>query len=73
MPPAERVLTQNELNRALLARQLLLERARLSLPRAVFGDNLLADIRIGPDGRLYQLGSSPVSGVSIYRYSLEQS
>ena len=47
--------------------------ARLSLPRAVFGDNLLADIRIGPDGRLYQLGSSPVSGVSIYRYSLEQS
>jgi Winged helix DNA-binding domain len=31
----ERVLTQPELNRALLARQLLLERAKLSLPRAV--------------------------------------
>jgi hypothetical protein len=31
----ERVLTQRELNRALLARQLLLERARLSLPRAL--------------------------------------
>jgi hypothetical protein len=31
----ERVLTQRELNRALLARQLLLERKRLSLPRAV--------------------------------------
>jgi hypothetical protein len=30
-----RVLTQRELNRALLARQLLLRRARLSLPRAV--------------------------------------
>ena len=32
---AARVLTQRELNRALLARQLLLERARLPLPRAV--------------------------------------
>jgi hypothetical protein len=31
----ERVLTQRELNRALLARQLLLERAKLPLPRAV--------------------------------------
>jgi hypothetical protein len=32
---SERVLTQRELNRALLARQLLLERVRLPLPRAV--------------------------------------
>jgi hypothetical protein len=32
---AERVLTQRELNRALLARQLLLERTSLPLPRAV--------------------------------------
>jgi hypothetical protein len=31
----ERTLTQPDLNRALLARQLLLERARLSLPRAL--------------------------------------
>jgi Winged helix DNA-binding domain len=31
----ERALTQRELNRALLARQLLLERAKLPLPRAV--------------------------------------
>jgi Winged helix DNA-binding domain len=32
---AERTLTQRDLNRALLARQLLLERARLPIPRAV--------------------------------------
>jgi hypothetical protein len=31
----ERVLTQRELNRALLARQLLLERARMSIPKAL--------------------------------------
>src|ERR687888_43156 len=31
----ERVLTQRELNRALLARQLLLKRASTSLPRAL--------------------------------------
>ena len=32
---SERVLSQRELNRALLARQLLLRRARLSVPRAI--------------------------------------
>jgi hypothetical protein len=34
---SDRVLTQRELNRALLARQLLLERSRLPIPRAVQG------------------------------------
>jgi len=33
--PAPRTLTQRELNRALLARQLLLERERLTIPRAL--------------------------------------
>jgi hypothetical protein len=45
-------------------------RIEFSLRRAVFGDNLLADVRIGPDGALYQLASSPETGVEIYRYSL---
>src|ERR671932_463489 len=35
MAGSERVLTRRELDRALLARQLLLERKRLPLPRAV--------------------------------------
>jgi DNA glycosylase AlkZ-like len=34
-PDGERVLSQRELNRALLARQLLLERGRMSIPRAL--------------------------------------
>ena len=32
---SERVLSQRELNRALLARQLLLERGRMSVPKAL--------------------------------------
>jgi hypothetical protein len=45
-------------------------RSRLTLARAVFGDNLLSDVRIGPDGRLYQLASSPTDGVTILRYPI---
>jgi hypothetical protein len=36
----------------------------------VYGDNILADVRIGPDGNVYQLSSSPQTGVTISRYSL---
>ena len=45
-------------------------RSQFSLPHAVFGDNVLPDVRFGPDGKLYELGSSPVAGVVISRYSL---
>ena len=53
-------------------------RARFSLPssswlntggRSAWGD-VITDLRIGPGSRLYQLGSSPTTGVKIYRYSL---
>jgi hypothetical protein len=46
-------------------------RAKFSLPRAVFGDNILPDVRFGPDGKVYELGSDPTTGVVISRYSLE--
>ena len=45
-------------------------RARLPLRLAAFGENVLADVRVGPDGKLYQLASSPDTGVTISRYSL---
>ena len=45
-------------------------KAHFSLRHAVFGDNLFADLRVGPDGKLYQLGSSPTAGVTISRYAL---
>jgi hypothetical protein len=43
---------------------------RFSVPYAMWGTSLLTDLRIGPDGALYQLGSSPATGVVISRYSL---
>jgi hypothetical protein len=48
-------------------------RARVSLghrsPLAGWGD-MVTDLRVGPDGALYQLGTSPQTGLSIRRYSL---
>jgi hypothetical protein len=44
--------------------------SRVSLHHAVYGDNLLPDVRVGPDGRLYQLHSDPSTGVRIVRYLL---
>ena len=45
-------------------------RSRLSLPNSLWGDTALPDLRVGPDGSLYQLASSPTAGVTISRYPL---
>jgi hypothetical protein len=45
-------------------------RARFSLPFSIWGDALYADLRLGPDGKLYQLTTSHDTGIAIYRYSL---
>ena len=50
---AERILTQRDLNRATLARQLLLKRAKLPVPRALE--------RVA--GLQAQLGSAPYVGL----------
>jgi hypothetical protein len=41
-----------------------------SLRHAIYGESFFADLRVGPDGALYQLSSSPTSGVTVSRYSL---
>jgi hypothetical protein len=38
--------------------------------RVVYGDAPMTGLRVGPDGRLYQLRSSRAAGVSIARYSV---
>ena len=45
-------------------------RVRFSLVPRVWGARLLTDLRVGPDGRLYQLSTSPATGIMINRYSL---
>jgi hypothetical protein len=45
---------------------------RFPVTNAVFGEgSYYADLRIGPDGKLYQLATSPSAGVDIRRYSLK--
>jgi hypothetical protein len=44
--------------------------AKLSLKRAVFGDSLLPDLRVGADGKLYQLSTSPDTGITVARFPL---
>jgi hypothetical protein len=45
-------------------------RSRLSLLNRLWGDTAQPDLRIGPDGKLYQLATSPTTGVTITRYPL---
>lgn len=45
-------------------------RDRFSLPRALWGDTALPDLRVGPDGKLYALATSPATGVAVARYAL---
>jgi hypothetical protein len=45
-------------------------RVRLPLSHALWGDTALPDLRVGPDGKLYQLATSRETGVVISRYSL---
>jgi hypothetical protein len=50
-------------------------RTRFSLPKqdpplSAFNDRATTEIRVQPDGWLYQLGSAPDFGAAIYRYSL---
>jgi hypothetical protein len=45
-------------------------RARFSLAQAMYGDAYYPDLRVGPDGKLYQLATSPETGVVISRYAL---
>ena len=42
-----------------------------SLPRLIFGDNILPDVRMSsiPGGGVYQLSSDPSFGVQILRYA----
>jgi hypothetical protein len=43
---------------------------KLSLKRGVFGDSLLPDLRVGADGKLYQLSTSPDTGITVTRFPL---
>ena len=42
-------------------------------PRTPFNKSAIKEIQVQPDGKLYQLGSSPDFGAAIYRYSLGHS
>lgn len=41
-------------------------------PQSAYGDGVINDIRVEPDGKLYQLGSAPEFGAAISRFSLRR-
>lgn len=41
-------------------------------PRSAYGDGVITDIRVQPNGKLYQLGSAPDFGAAVYRHSLRR-
>jgi hypothetical protein len=45
-------------------------RAQLSLREAAWGE-IVTDLRVGPNGALYQLASSPQTGVTVSRFALD--
>jgi hypothetical protein len=45
-------------------------RIRLTLREAAWGE-IVTDLRVGPDGALYQLASSPQTGVTVSRFALD--
>jgi hypothetical protein len=44
--------------------------AKASIPFRIWGDYHVTDVRIGPDGKIYALATSPKTGIVIRRYVL---
>jgi hypothetical protein len=44
--------------------------AKASIPYRLWGNEETPDVRIGPNGRIYQLSTSPDTGIVIRRYGL---
>ena len=44
--------------------------AKLSLRHGLFGESVLPDLRVGADGKLYQLSTSPDTGITVTRFPL---
>jgi len=44
--------------------------AKASLPFRIWGDCRFTDVRVGPDGKIYALATSPKTGIAIRSYTL---
>jgi len=45
-------------------------RSSMTAPARLWGDTASPDLRVGSDGSIYQLATSPTAGVTISRYAL---